>query len=99
MYYAVIATYKPGVLETRSDLYDAFAAYLRDHPDHPDVVFHHGGPTLTDNGEDVNGTLLMFEAPSLDAVRSFVADSPYAKADLFAECQVRQWDWTTGRPA
>lgn len=99
MYFAVFTTNKPGVSQRRSELYDAFAAYLRDHPDHPDVVYHHGGPTLADNGEDVNGTLLLIEALSLEAARSFVADSPYAKAGLIAESQVRQWDWTTGRPA
>ena len=38
------------------------------------------------------------EAPSLDAARAFLADSPYARADVFAECTVRPWEWTTGRP-
>ena len=99
MYYAVFVTHNPGMSQTRSDLYDAFAAYLRDHPDHPDVVYHHGGPTIADNSEDVDGLLLAIEAPSIEAARSFVADSPYAKAGLFAETQVRRWDWTTGRPA
>ena len=99
MYYAVFVTHKPDMSQTRSDLYDAFAAYLRDHPGHPDVTYHHGGPTLADNGEDVNGSLLVIQAPSIEAARAFVADSPYAKAGIFAESQVRRWDWTTGRPA
>ena len=99
MYFAVFVTHKPGMSQTRSDLYDAFAAYLRDHPGHPDVTYHHGGPTIADNGEDVDGLLLAIEAPSIEAARSFLGDSPYAKAGLFAESQVRRWDWTTGRPA
>ena len=37
MYFAVIATDKQGVAEKRSGLQDSFIAYLRDHPDHPDV--------------------------------------------------------------
>ena len=99
MYYSVFVTHKPGMSQTRNDLFEAFRAYLRDHPDHPDVICHHGGPTLSDSGESVTGLLLVIEAPSHAAARSFLADSPYGKAGLFAESHVRQWDWTTGRPS
>jgi len=99
MYFVVFITHKPDMGSRRSGLQDSFRSYLRDHPDHPDVVYHHGGPTIAENGEDVDGLLLAIEAPSIEAARSFVADSPYAKADIFAESQVRRWDWTTGRPA
>lgn len=99
MYFAAFVTHKPGMSLVRSDLYDAFSAYLRDHPEHPDVIYHHGGPTIDDSGEDATGLLLVIEAPSHAAARSFLADSPYGKADLFAESHVRQWDWTTGRPS
>ncbi len=99
MYFAALATFKPSVLQTRSELYDAFVAYLRNHSDHPDVTVHHGGPTLADNGEDISGFLLVIEAGSLEAARSFVAGSPYGKAGLFADSDVRQWDWKTGRPS
>ena len=98
MYVAAFVTDKPGVTHVRSDTREAFQAYLRDHPAHPGVVVHHGGPTLADDGESVVGLLLVMEASSLDEARAFVADSPYAQADLFAECDVRAWDWTTGRP-
>ena len=99
MYFAVFVTHKPGMSQARNDLYDAFSTYLRDHPDHPDVTYHHGGPTLSDNGESVTGLLLVIDAPSHAAAESFVADSHYGKAGLFAESHVRQWDWTTGRPS
>ena len=98
MYVAAFVTDKPGVAQVRSETREAFRNYLRDHPAHPGVVVHHGGPTLADDGESVVGLLLVMEASSLDEARAFVADSPYAKAGLFAECEVQAWDWTTGRP-
>ena len=98
MYFAVIGTDKPGVAQTRSELQHSFIAYLRDHPEHPDVTVHNGGPMLAEDGASIVGTLLAIEAPSREAAQSFVMDSPYAKADLLADVQVRQWDWRTGRP-
>ena len=98
MYFVVFATHREGMAQERLRLRDGFAAYLRDHANHPDVVVHHGGPTLGDDGETVNGLLLAVEAPSLEAARAFVADSPYGRAGLFAESHVRPWDWLTGRP-
>ncbi len=98
MYVAAFITDKPGTTQVRSETQDAFRAYLRDHPAHPDVVVHHGGPTLGDDGETPTGLLLVAEAPSVDAVRAFLNDCPYAEADVFGECDVREWDWFTGRP-
>ena len=98
MYFVVFATHREGTGQERLRLRDGFAAYLQNHPQHSDVTVHHGGPTLGDDGESVNGLLLAVEAPSLEAARAFVADSPYGQAGLFAESHVRQWDWLTGRP-
>jgi len=42
--------------------------------------------------------LLVLEAPSLDAARAFLADSPYAEAGIFAHSHIRAWNWLTGRP-
>lgn len=98
MYFAVFATDKSGVSQQRSDLQPDFIAYLRDHPDHPDVTVHNGGPTLADDGESIIGLLLTIEAPSREAVQAFMADSPFGRAGVIADLQVRQWDWMTGRP-
>lgn len=98
MYFAIFGTHKPGRVQTGSELQNAFADYLGNHPDHSSVVVHHGGPTLSDDSEAPVGTLLIVEAPSLEAVRAFVADSPYGKGDVYAECAVRPLDWRTGRP-
>lgn len=98
MYVVAFVTDRPGTRTVRSETQEAFRAYLRDHPAHADVVVHHGGPTLADDRETPNGLLLVMEAPSVDAARAFVADSPYAEAGIFAECDLRAWDWYTGSP-
>ena len=98
MYFAVFATDKPGVSQQRSDLQPDFIAYLRDHPDHPDVTVHNGGPTLAEDGQSIVGLLLTVEGPSREAVQAFMADSPFGRAGVMADLQVRQWDWMTGRP-
>ncbi|MCY4128197.1 MAG: YciI family protein [Gammaproteobacteria bacterium] len=92
-------TDKPGVVEVRAETRDTYRSYLKNHPDHPDITVHHAGPTLGDDGESITGLVVVLEAPSLAEARSFLADSPYAKAGVFAECEVREWDWLTGRPA
>ena len=98
MYVVAFVTHKPGRVEAGSETQDAFIDYLRNHPDHPDVVVHNAGPTLSDDSQSIVGLLLVAEAPSLEAAHAFLADSPYGKADIFADVQVRPWEWRTGRP-
>ena len=98
MYFIVRATYTEDTERVRERPENAFAAYLHDAARHPDVIVHHGGPTLGEDGETADGLVLVVEAPSRDAVRAFVAGSPYAAAGLLAETRVRRWSWLTGRP-
>lgn len=98
MHFVVFATHRDKTGQARERLAAAFAGYVGDRGRHPDVTVHHGGPTLGDDGETVNGLLLVVEAPSLSAARAFLVNSPYGDADLFAESHVRPWRWLTGRP-
>ena len=98
MYIVAYVTHKPGRVQAGSELQDAFIDYLRNHPDNPGVVVHNGGPTLSDDSKTIVGLLLTLDAPSLEAARAFLADSPYGKADVFAETEFRPWEWRTGRP-
>ena len=98
MYVVAFVTHKPGRVESGSEIQNAYIDYLRNHPAHPGVVVHNAGPTLDDDSQAIVGLLLIAEAPSLEAVRAFLADSPYGKADVFADVQVRPWEWRTGRP-
>ncbi len=98
MYVVVFGKDKPGMTDTRTRHWPAFHDYLHDHPSHPDVVLHHGGPVLSDDGGTRDGTLLLLEAPSLEAGRAFIADSPFGRADLYGELHVQPLDWLTGSP-
>ena len=96
MYFLIFATDKPGREQEHSDAIAEYRAWLDHHPEHPDVIVHHGGPTLADDGLIVNGTLNLIEAPSIEAAKAFAADSPIRKRDIYAEFHIRPWDWRTG---
>jgi uncharacterized protein YciI len=89
-YFVVLATDAPDRDELR-------AAYLRQPDAHP-VRVRIGGPTLSEDGARMNGTLLVVEADSLAAVHAFLADDPYVRAGLFATTIVRPWQWGLGHP-
>jgi len=98
MYFAIFTTDKHGQEALRIETRDAHLAYIRNPDAHPDVTVRHGGPTLSDDGESMIGSLIIIEAPSLDEARGFAANDPYTLAGLFAEAHVRPWKWATGRP-
>lgn len=96
MYFVVFGTDRAGAGEVRAQARPSHREYLRNHP-HPVKVLH-GGPTLTADGSAMNGTLLVVEADSLEAVQAFVADDPYSRADLFERLEIRPWQWGLGAP-
>ena len=96
MHFMVFANYNAKLVSQRPG--DAFAAYMRDRDRHPDVDLLHGGTTLDDDGATVNGMLIVVQASSLEAVRAFVAESPFGRTGLLKDLVVRPWDWMTGRP-
>ena len=98
MYFVVFATHNQESDQERLSLSDSFGTYLRDATGHPSVTVHHSGPTLSESGDTVTGLLQVLEAPSRDAARAFVADSPYGRAGIFAECHIRAWNWLIGCP-
>jgi uncharacterized protein YciI len=96
-YFAVFATDRPGTSELRTEIREHHRRYLRAPAGH-DVVVRLGGPTLTEATGVMNGTLLVVEAASIEAVRAFVADDPYSRAGLFAAVEIRPWSWGLGNP-
>lgn len=98
MHFVAFVTHNQDMERDRSRLSEAFGDYLHNPTDHPEVTVHHGGPTLGESDDTVNGLLLVLEAPSIEAAQAFVSDSPYAKAGIVAESQIRAWNWLTGRP-
>lgn len=97
MYFIVLGTDAAGKSEVRREMRPAHRAYLRNPAPHP-VRVHLGGPTLSEDSRDMNGTLLVVEAAALGDVQRFVADDPYSRAGIFSTVDVRPWSWSLGEP-
>ena len=46
-----------------------------------------------------NGTLAVIEAEDRKAAEAIAASDPYAKAGLFANVEIRAWNWVVNNPA
>ena len=88
MLYAIIAIDKQGALALRLANRDAHFAYVRE-----TGLVKLGGPFL-DGAGNMQGSLLILDAGSLDEARAWAANDPYAKAGLFASSEVRPWKAT-----
>lgn len=97
MFFVMFATDKPGHAQVRASVREPHRLYLRDPGTHK-VRVHLGGPTLDEESEQMNGTMLVIEADSIDEVRAFVADDPYSQAGLFSAVEIRPWNWGLGQP-
>ena len=97
MIFVIFGTDKAGMEQVRNDTLEEFRSWMDNHPDHPGVTIQYAGPTY-DDAETMNGSLVVIEAPSLEAARAFAFDSPLYKRGLYAEFHVRPWDWRRGRP-
>jgi hypothetical protein len=92
--FALICIDKPGALELRLATREAHFAYIREHPGRLKL----GGPFL-DGAGDMAGSLMIVEAPDIEAVRAFSAADPYALAGLFERVEIRPWRVTFGELA
>jgi uncharacterized protein len=97
MHFAVITRDRPGTAELRQRLRPDHRAWLRQPGDHP-ILVRLGGPLLDETDGAMNGTLLVVEAETIDAVRAFLRDDPYCQNDLFASVEVRPWQWSLTQP-
>ena len=88
-HYVIFGTDAAGRSAVRAGARDAHRAYIRE-PNDDGVVVVFGGPTAGGDGA-MNGSLLVVQAPSIDAARRFVAADPYSAADLFAHVDIREW--------
>jgi uncharacterized protein YciI len=97
MHFVVWATDREGMLSERHRVRDAHRERLRNPAGHAVKVVA-GGPTLNETDGAMNGSLLIVEADSIEAVRRFVADDPYSLGQVYASVQIRPWQWGLGRP-
>lgn len=94
MLFALICTDKPNSLALRKANRPEHLAYLESLGD--TLVF--AGPFTEADGETMNGSLIVVEAPTLDAARAIIEGDPFARAGIFAEVDIRPWRWSINPP-
>ena len=94
MLFAFICTDKPDMLPIRKEKRPEHLAYLKSLGD----ALKFAGPFTQDDGETMNGSLIVVEAPSLQAARDIAGGDPFAEAGLFASVEIRPWLWSIGKP-
>jgi uncharacterized protein YciI len=87
MFYVISCTDKAGSGDIRAANRTAHLAYLESFGD---KVFA-AGPTLTDDGSAMTGSVLIVEFDDSEAAKRFTSDDPYAKAGLFESVTIRPW--------
>ena len=90
MLIALMAKDKDGALQTRLDNRDAHLTHIKN----SDVVMH-AGPLLNDDGK-MCGSLVILDVEDMAAAEDWAANDPYAKAGLFASCELVQWNKVIG---
>ena len=95
-HYVIFATDKPGALALRLATRETHRVYIRE-PNVHEVTVVYAGPTLDEAGE-MNGSLLVVQAPSKEAAMCFAAADPYARAELFATTEIREMKTGLVRP-
>ena len=87
MHYIIHCTDKPDSTRVRAENREAHIAFLKSHRSH----LYTAGPTLGEDGESMNGSLLIVDFPDRAAVEAFAAEDPYAKAGLFESVVIKPW--------
>ena len=95
MLFALICTDKPDSLDLRMNTRPDHVAYLSDLNDRG--ILKTAGPFLNDRDEPC-GSLVVVEAENKDAARLIAEGDPYARAGLFAEVDIRPYNWTFNNP-
>jgi uncharacterized protein YciI len=78
---------KPGHAHVRAANRAAHLEYLKGFADR--VLA--GGPTLTEDGTGMTGSVLLMDLPDRAAAEAFCAGDPYGKAGLFESVVIRPW--------
>ncbi len=94
MFYAIICTDNPDSEQLRLDTRPIHREHLKGLVDKLKLA----GPFTDEDGSQMNGSLLIVEANSVEEARAIAEADPYAKAGLFADVQIRPWNWLTGNP-
>lgn len=94
MLFALICIDKPNSGALRAQVRPQHLAYIETQGSK--VVM--AGPFLSEDGKAMTGSLIVYEASTIEDARHFSASDPYSKAGLFADVDIRPWRWTVGVP-
>ncbi|MDR6755562.1 uncharacterized protein YciI [Mycoplana sp. BE70] len=95
MHFAFLCTDKLGALQVRLDTRPEHLAYLNKLNEEGKLAF--AGPFLGDDGKPT-GSLVVVKAETIEAARALAEADPYAKAGLFANVEVKAWNWVFNNP-
>lgn len=95
MHFAFLCTDKPGTLQVRLDTRPEHLAYLNTLNKEGKLAF--AGPFLGDDGKPT-GSLVVVKAETIEAARALAEADPYTKAGLFADVEVKAWNWVFNNP-
>ena len=84
---------RPGSTKLRLELAEEHWAFLDGYSD----AMVARGPTLTDDGEAMTGSLHVVDLPDDQAALAFAFEEPYQRAGIFAEVLVHPWRDVLGR--
>jgi uncharacterized protein YciI len=87
MHFIIHCTDKAGSADLRAANRPAHVDFLKSHRDNIYVA----GPTLTQDGEGMNGSLLIVDFPDRAEADAFAAVDPYAIAGLFESVVIKPW--------
>lgn len=94
MLFAFICTDNPDALPIRKEKRPEHLAYLKSLGD----TLKFAGPFTAEDGETMNGSLVVVEADSMGAARAIADGDPFAKAGVFASVEIRPWKWSINNP-
>ncbi len=95
MHFAFLCKDKPGALQVRLDTRPEHLDYLNALNAEGRLAF--AGPFVGDDGKPT-GSLVVVAAETIEEAREIAANDPYAKAGLFAEVEVKAWNWVFNKP-
>jgi hypothetical protein len=87
MLFAIFCTDKKNFLEVRLNNRALHLEHLKAQGDR--LIF--AGPTFADDGQTMNGSLIVLDCDSRADAETFSAMDPYAQARLFERVEIRAW--------
>ncbi len=87
MFFVIHSVDKPGHGEVRAGARPAHLEYMKNAADRLLVA----GPTLSEDGESMTGSLIIIEAEDRAEAEAFTRDDPYTQAGLFESVTIKPW--------